>query len=221
MEQLTLEICRVKLQEAFDSNDRSVMVNALHYVTSSLPFSVAYDGYEETRLIFYANGRLAHKMSIYQLDFLSAKWNIQGYMNAIDKEFARAKFYSSNYSGASERLFIGDRAFELKELLYRRGADELSVEGLLKVCGYAVKIAQVVEPDNKLYDKSSAAVSVFKGLEFVLNNEGKDSKCAKMLHLANDFLAWVVKPRLAYREGKSALVGMSLLVDLAIEFFVG
>ena len=221
MEQLTLEICRVKLQEAFDSNDRGVMVNALQYVTSSLPFSVAYDGFEETRLIFYANGKRACKMSIDQLDFISAKWNIQGYMIAIDKEFARAKFYSSNYSGASERLFVGDRAFEKKDVLYRRDGNELSVDGLLKVCGYAVKLAQVVEPDNKLYDKSSAAVSVFKGLEFVLNNEGKDRKCAKMLHLANDFLVEVVKPSLVSNGAKSALVGMSLLVDLAIEFFVG
>ena len=221
MEQLTLEICRVKLQEAFDSNDRSVMINALQYVISSLPFSVAYDGFEETRIIFYTNGKRAYKMSIDQLDFLSAKWNIQGYMNAIDKEFARVKFYSFNYSGASERLFVGDRTFEKKDVLYRRDGDELSVDGLLKVCGYAVKIAQVVEPDNEFYDKSSAAVSVFKGLELVLNNDGKDSKCAKMLHLANDFLVGVVKPSLASREEKSALVGMSLLVDLAIEFFVG
>ena len=95
MEQLTLEICRVKLQEAFDSNDRGVMVNTLQYVTSSLPFSVAYDGFEETRIIFYSNRRPAYKMSIDQLDHISAKWNIQGYMNAIDKEFARAKSYSS------------------------------------------------------------------------------------------------------------------------------
>lgn len=221
MEQLTLEICRVKLQEAFDSNDMSVMISALQYVTSSLPFSVALNGSDEARLIFYAYGHSVCKKSIDQLDFLSAKWNIQGYMNAIDKEFARGKFYSSNYSCASERLFVGDRTFEKKDVLYRRDGDELSVDGLLKVCGYAVKIAQVVEPDNEFYDKSSAAVSVFKGLELVLNNDGKDSKFAKMLHLANDFLVGVVKPSLASREKKSALVGMSLLVDLAIEFFVG
>lgn len=221
MEQLTLEICRVKLQEKFDSNDRGVMVNALQYVTSLLPFSVAYDGFEETRIIFYSNRRPAYKMHIDQLDQISAKWNIQGYMNAIDKEFARAKFYSSNYSGARERLFVGNRAFEKKDVLYKRDGNELSVDGLLKVCGCAVKIAQVVEPDNKLYDKSCAAVSVFKGLELVPNNEGKDRRNAKMLHLANDFLVEVVKPSLVSNGAKSALVGMSLLVDLAIEFFVG
>jgi hypothetical protein len=128
---------------------------------------------------------------------------------------------SANYSGASERLFVGDRTFEKEDVLYRRGGDELNVDGLLKVCGYAVKIAQVVEPDNEFYDKSSAAVSVFKGLELVLNNDGKDSKCAKMLHLANDFLVGVLKPSLVSNGAKSALVGMSLLVDLVIDFFVG
>ena len=84
-------------------------------------------------------------------------------MNAIDKELARVKFYSYNYSGASERLFIGNRTFEKKGVLYRRGDNELSVEGVLKVCGYAVKVGQVMEPDNKLCDKSSAVVAVFKG----------------------------------------------------------
>ena len=160
-------------------------------------------------------------MPIEQLDFTCARWNVLGYINAIDKAFARSNFYSYKYSGACESLFIGDRTFEKKDVLYKKGADELSVDGLLKVCGYAVKIAQVVEPDNKLYDKSSAAVSVFKGLELVLNNKGSDNKFAKMLHLANDFLVGVVKPSLVSNGAKSALVGMSLLVDLAIEFFVG
>ncbi|MBE6336917.1 MAG: hypothetical protein E7066_09630 [Lentimicrobiaceae bacterium] len=103
--------------------------------------------------------------------------------------------------------------------MYRRGGNELSVDGLLEVCGYSVKIAQIVEPDNKMYDMSSAAVSVFKGLELVLNNEAKDNKCAKLLHLANDFMVGVVKPSLESKETKSALLGLSLLVDLAIDFF--
>ena len=72
-----------------------------------------------------------------------------------------------------------------------------------------------------MYDKSSAAVSVFKGLEMVLNNEGRDNRCEKMLHLANDFMVGVVKPSLASKGEKSALVGLSLLVDLAIDFFAG
>lgn len=63
-------------------------------------------------------------------------------------------------------------------------------------------------------------MSVFKGLELVLNNKDLDNKCAKMLHLANDFLVGVVKPSLESKGAKSTLVGLSLLVDLTIDFFV-
>lgn len=125
----------------------------------------------------------------------------------------------SNYSMVNDVLFANERTFDKTDVLYRRGGNELSVDGLLEVCGYSVKIAQIVEPDNKMYDMSSAAVSVFKGLELVLNNEAKDNKCAKMLHLANDFMVGVVKPSLESKETKSALLGLSLLVDLAIDFF--
>ena len=57
-------------------------------------------------------------------------------------------------------LFTNERTFDKTDVLYRRGGNELSVDGLLEVCGYSVKIAQIVEPDNKMYDMSSAAVSV-------------------------------------------------------------
>ena len=68
-------------------------------------------------------------------------------------------------------------------------------------------------------DEAGAAVSVFKGLELVLNNKGESSTIPKMLHLANDFLLRAVKPSLEKKEHKQAAVGLSLLVDLAIDFF--
>ena len=41
----------------------------------------------------------------------------------------------------------------------------------------------------------------------------------KMLHLANDFLLRAVKPSLEEKEQKPVAVGLSLLVDLVIDFF--
>lgn len=147
MEQLTLEICKNKLQEAFDSNNKDVMVAALRYVTSFLPYSVMYDGVTETRVIFYSNGKIPYDIDFEQLDFVCAKWNVQGYINAIDKVFAKNNFYSSKYQIARDVLFLGDRTFERSDVLYSSGNGELSVDGLLKVSGYAVKLAQFVNPD--------------------------------------------------------------------------
>ena len=84
---------------------------------------------------------------------------------------------------------------------------------------YAVKIGEAINPNDTLYDEAGAAVSVFKGLELVLNNKGESNTIPKMLHLANDFLLRAVKPSLAKKEHKQVAVGLSLLVDLAIDFF--
>ena len=84
-----MEICRVKLQEAIDSDNRDVMIDALRYAKTMLPFSVDYEGVTETRVIFYSNDRRPLDVPIDSLDLQCARWNVQGYINAIDKEFVR------------------------------------------------------------------------------------------------------------------------------------
>jgi len=39
------------------------------------------------------------------------------------------------------------------------------------MCGYAVKIGETFDPENELYDEVSAAVSVYKGLQLILDNK--------------------------------------------------
>ena len=56
-------------------------------------------------------------------------------------------------------------------------------------------------------------------MELVLNNKGDSSTIPKMLHLANDFLLRAVKLSLDKQEHKQVVVGLSLLVDLVIDFF--
>ena len=81
-----------------------------------------------------------------------------------------------------------------------------------------MKVGEAFNPDDELFDEASAAVSVFKGLELILGNKSKSSSVPKMLHLANDFLLRAVKPSLETKESKQLAVGVSLLVDLSIDF---
>ena len=85
--------------------------------------------------------------------------------------------------------------------------------------GEALSLA--FDSNNELYDEAAAAVSVFKGLGLVLGNRAR--YCAvpqiQMIHLANDFLVKAVKPSLEKEDCQRAAVGLSLLVDLAIDFF--
>ena len=161
--------------------------------------------------------RLAVKRNTYGAD-----WNIEGYIIAIDNEFSKIDYYKNNYTVAERTLFLRtdkEKGFAKSDILYEKGIDKLSVAGFLSVCGYAVKVGEAINSDNTLYDEAGAAVSVFKGLELVLNNKGESSTIPKMLHLANDFLLRAVKPSLEKKEHKQAAVGLSLLVDLAIDFF--
>ena len=63
------------------------------------------------------------------------------------------------------------------------------------------------------------SIHVFKGLSLILKNEDAPDKIPGMLHLAGDFLARVVKTKLERTEHKQDVIGLSLLVDLAIDFF--
>ena len=216
---LILEICRVNLQEALDSNCKDVMVKSLNFVSKVLPYSVVYRAVDETRVIVYNNGRTPLRVSFEQLDIFSAKWNVQGFINAIDKEFACVQYNSYRSSFAKDVIFDRDEVFAKDDVLFMSGSDVLSVAGLLQVCSYAVEVGEAVGDEEEFFDEASAAVSVFKGLELVLNNEGVGNKCAKMLHLANDFLVCVVKPSLRSKEDVQIAIGLSLFVDLAIDFF--
>ena len=218
---LILQICRVKLQEALDSGRKEEMIKSLKYAQGILPYSVAVNGVEETRVIIYSNHGRPERMPFEYLDELSARWNVQGFIAAIDKElmYVQYKRYRVPFE-RSRAVFERDVVWKGSDVLYEHGAGVLHVEGFLKVCGYAVKVGEAVDSNNELFDEAHAAVSVFKGLELVLENSaGYGSTAPRMLYLANDFLVKAVRPSLEKEDCQRAAIGLSLLVDLAIDFF--
>ena len=218
---LILQICRVRLQEALDSGRKEEMIESLKYSKKVLPYSVARNGVEETRVIIYSNHGRPERMPFEYLDELSVRWNVQGFIAAIDKELMYVQY--KRYRVPFERcraVFERDVVWKGSDVLYEHGSGVLDVEGFLKVCGYAVKVGEAVDSNNELFDEACAAVSVFKGLELVLENSaGYDSTAPRMLYLANDFLVKAVRPSLEKEDCQQAAVGLSLLVDLAIDFF--
>ena len=218
---LILQICRVKLQEALDSGRKEEMIESLKYSTKVLPYSVVRNGVEETRVIMYGNNVRPVKGPVEWLDEMSARWSVQGFIAAIDKElmYVQYKWYRVPFERC-RAVFERDVVWRSDDVLYGQGSRVLDVEGFLKVCGYAVKVGEAVDSNNELFDEAHAAVSVFKGLELVLENSaGYDSTAPRMLYLANDFLVKAVRPSLEKEDCQRAAIGLSLLVDLAIDFF--
>ncbi len=169
----------------------------------------------------YPNNMYAVKFYLKSHSNSSRKYQLMTntFISAIDKEFTYYQYKS--YRILYERslsVFERDVVWKRSDVLYEDEHRVLNVDGFLNVCGYAVKVGEAFNPDDELFDEASAAVSVFKGLELILGNKSKSSSVPKMLHLANDFLLRAVKPSLETKESKQLAVGVSLLVDLSIDF---
>lgn len=219
---LNLEICSVELHKGYKSKNLDRKKLALSNVIRILSYDVRTKGIEETKSIFRKHNQEPIDVKIEDLNECCADWNIEGYIIAIEKELSIIDYYRSNYTVAERVLFLGTnkgKEFAKSDILFDKGNENLSVAGFLTVCGYAVKVGEAINPNDTLYDEAGAAISVLKGLELVLNNKGDSSTIPKMLHLANDFLLRAVKPSLNKQEHKQVVVGLSLLVDLVIDFF--
>lgn len=216
---LVLQICRVKLQEALDSNHRDVMVSALKYAGRVLPFSVFYSGMIEARVIFYSYRLVPERVSFERLEFLSARWYVLGFINAIDREFSFVQYNCFRAPLAVSVLFERDELFRKDDVLFDNGVAVLRVGDLIRVCDYAVEVGEEVKHSSRFYDEAGAAVSVFKALRMVLYNKECYSQVPRMLHLANDFLLFVVKPSLDRRGHKRVAASFRGLIDLTVEFF--
>ena len=98
---------------------------------------------------------------------------------------------------------------------------QLKVADLLKVSKYAVSIAEAIDPSNEEYAKANAAITVFQGIDAVLNNKPEDKPINKMLHLATSFISSVVKLSIKDDEAKRGVTTTAIMVDLVIDFFCG
>ena len=96
---------------------------------------------------------------------------------------------------------------------------QLKVADLIAVSKYAMSVAEAIEPSNEEYAKANAAITVFQGIDALLNNKPEDKPVNKMLHLATSFISSVVKSSIKDDEAKRGVTITAIMVDLAIDFF--
>ena len=159
--------------------------------------------------------------SIYNLmDENEVFMNIQGCLNALHKEMSARNIYQTRYIHAQNILYRPNYTFEQDEVLHQSlQGQQLTVAGLLAVSKYAVSVAEAIDPDNEGFAKANAAITVFQGIDTILNNKPEDKPVNKMLHLATSFLSSVVKSSLKDSDAKRGVTITAIMVDLAIDFF--
>lgn len=146
--------------------------------------------------------------------------NVQGCLNALKEKLDRYNIYSTQYTYAQSVLYKPAHTFQQEEVLYQNTQGrQLKVADLLDVSRYAVSIAKAIDPSNKEYARANAAITVFQGIDAILNNKPEDKPVNKMLHLATSFISSVVKSSIKDDEAKRGVTITAIMIDLAIDFF--
>ena len=219
---LRLEIAYSNLYQAYIS--RNVDNMRYQYDLASrinIPF-LANSIQSHTKLVMLSNNVLpTATISIYAIqDKNEVLMNVQGCLNAIHEELGRHNIYSTQYTYAQSVLYRPTHSFQQEEVLYQNALGlQLKVADFLAVSKYAVSVAEAIDPSNEEYAKANAAITVFQGIDAILNNKPEDKPVNKMLHLATSFISSVVKSSIKDDETKRGVTINSIMVDLAIEFF--
>ena len=218
---LRLEIAYSNLSRAYVSGRRDEMIGAVAAALISNPNHVTTlkNGIDKvfTRQYGYKFLRNLNWCFISDED---VKLNVEGCLKAISEPLSQYKFYDHNYTYAQSVLYRPTHTFQQEEVLYQNAQGrQLKVADLLAVSKYAMSVAEAIEPSNEEYAKANAAITVFQGIDALLNNKPEDEPVNKMLHLATSFISSVVKSSIKDDEAKRGVTITAIMVDLAIDFF--
>lgn len=145
--------------------------------------------------------------------------NIEGSLYVLLVELQLRDFYRSNNTYAQRLLYRPNHTFLQNEILYEYNDRQLKVADLLAVTKYAIRVAESIEPNNKIYVQANGAITVLQGIDAILNNKPEDKPINKMLHLVTSFISTVVKSSLKDDETKRGVIVTTTMIDLAIDFF--
>lgn len=214
-EAINLEVCYVILYKALKLNSHKQMIDAIRFYLNTFPD-------KDWELKQNVKEKISNCIMVPGIDYLSleaAKIYVTECIDLIMKQFKYIKVDNADFAYYKRTLFEPTYSFAPNTVLFEDSQKrDLKVSDFLKVVKYSIKIAQSVDPQNKDYEKASAAISVFEGLDAVLNNKPEDMPLNKMLHLTNDFLTSVVKTSFEKERDKTNLIVTSLMIDLVIDF---
>ena len=221
-EVLRLEIAYSNLYRAYLSGNREEMI--ANYTAAGFVNIPNFNDrvLSESRKVFYADGRIPDTITypIQRMPLEQLKLNVIGCLNALQCELDLRNIYRFNYTYAQTILYQSNHTFRQDDVLYQNEQGrQLKVADLLAVSKYAVSIAEAIDPSNKEYARANAAITVFQGIDTVLNNKTEDKPINKMLHLATSFISSVVKSSIKDDEVKRGVTITAIMVDLAIDFF--
>ena len=217
---LDYQIMQSKLQQASFSGVLLNKQKALSYYLNRLgDFHHQHDQTFNKVAINHGHIPTGIKIDIYKLDEINTDLHIEAAHIVLNSEITKRINDLERYQRAEKLLFESEQEFSKTQVLHKNKANNLHVEDLLKVSKYSIAFAEMMNPDDENIELASAAITVFQGIEAVLNNKLLDIPMNKKLHLANGFLSSIVKVNIEDKDTKRGITITSTLIDLVIDFF--
>ena len=215
-----LEDCQTRIYNALRKNTRTDKEESYTYaITHVNAMDAELDmKWDELKRLGY----IVHKGSLAKMDDVSLDVNLHFCIDIINKRM-RINFSSPISPNAVQIVFFSTVPLEQSTVLYEEkgtGGTErrLKVSDFLSVLSYAKKFAEVnLDAD---FDRYNGELMAIKTVDLAINHKPVDKPLNKTLHLVNDILTEYAKALSKDKETKRTASGISLLVDLAIDFLV-
>ena len=215
-----LEDCQTRIYNALRKNTRVDKEQAYTYAVSSVyAMEAELDmKWEELKRLGY----YVHKGPLENMNDVSLDINLHFCIDIINKRMGL--YFSSPISpNAVQTVFFSPVPLEHSTILYEEkgtGGSErqLKVADFLSALNYAKKFAEAnLDAD---FDKYNGGLLAIRTAELAINHKPVDKPLNKTLHLVNDIFTECAKAFHQDKEAKRTASGISLLVDLAIDFLV-
>ena len=215
-----LEDCQTRIYNALRKNVRADKEEAYTYAVSHVYAMEAELGmkWEDLKRLGY----FVHKGALADMNDVSLDINLHFCIDVINKRM-RLHFASPISPTAVQIVFFSPVPLEQSTVLYEEkgtGRIErmLKVSDFIAVLSYAKKFAEAnLDAD---YDRYNADLMALRTVDLAINHKPVDKPLNKTLHIVNDLLTECAKASHQDKEAKRTASGISLLVDLAIDFLV-
>ena len=167
--------------------------------------------------ILYPNEKFIIHDSVYKLSSKGTDDNVELYLWVINNRVNQYYNWSIS-STAVYKIFFQPQSLSQEYVLYTKDEKDLKVSDFLSVLSYGKKFAEAFFGVDS--PKTSEYMLAAKTVDLAINHKEVDKPHNKTLHIINDVLTEYGKDLREDKGEKMVLSGISLLVDLVIDFLV-
>lgn len=216
-----LEDLQKQIYDALWSNVRYTKVSALCYALTYVPH-MQEDIHRKWSEWKRKNNKGTEYCNVVLMEEPELDQNLR-FCNEVISERMRIDFHSPISPNAMQLLFFSPEPLQQDTVLYEEKNEDgeekrLKFSDFLSVLSYADKFVRMNFGSNQ--DKCNNSLIALKTVDLAINHKPIDKPLNKTLHLVNDILTECAKAFHQDKEAKRTASGISLLVDLAIDFLV-